>query len=85
MTTKPDSIDYQRVEQKHGPLPASATDAEHAHRYRLAQAAALIRLSARDPLTVIPTRRTPAPSARTVLKEAEIKSRPARHDGERNT
>ena len=44
MTIKPDSIDYQRVEQKQGPLPASATDAEHAHRYRLAQAAALIRL-----------------------------------------
>ena len=50
MTIKPDSIDYQRVEQKHGPLPASATDAEHAHRYRLAQAAALIRLfGARPP------------------------------------
>ena len=50
MTIKPDSIDYQRVEQKHGPLAASATDAEHAHRYRLAQAAALIRLfGARPP------------------------------------
>lgn len=54
MTIKPDSIDYQRVEQKHGPLPASASDAEHVHRYRLAQVAAYIRLFGAKPDKIAP-------------------------------
>ena len=63
MTIKPDLIDYQRVEQKQGPLPTSATDAEHAHRYRLAQAAALIRRFGARPPKGISARRT-LPEAR---------------------
>ena len=41
---KPDPQDYEAVEREEGPLPANASDAEVADRYRLAQAAKLIRL-----------------------------------------
>ncbi len=41
---KPDPEDYADVEREDGPLRWGATLAERAHRYRLAQAAKLIRL-----------------------------------------
>ena len=40
---KPDKQDFAAVEKEHGPLPSNASEAEHAERYRLAQAAKLIR------------------------------------------
>jgi hypothetical protein len=40
---KPDREDYARIEKEYGPLPANATDGETAERYRLAQAAKIIR------------------------------------------
>ncbi len=40
---EPEQKDYERIEKEHGPLPANATDKEAAHRFRLAQAAKLIR------------------------------------------
>ena len=39
-----DPQDYDRIRREKGPLPANASDAEAAHRYRLAQATKLIRL-----------------------------------------
>jgi hypothetical protein len=41
---KPDPQDFERIEREHGPLPANASDAELADRYRDAQSANLIRL-----------------------------------------
>jgi hypothetical protein len=41
---KPDPQDYEAIEREHGPLPANASDAEVADRYRDAQAAKLTRL-----------------------------------------
>jgi hypothetical protein len=41
---KPDPQDYEAVEREHGPLPQDATPEQHLDRYRLAQAARLIRL-----------------------------------------
>jgi hypothetical protein len=43
-TVKPDQQDHTEIERKYGPLSANASDAEAAERYRLAQAARLIRL-----------------------------------------
>jgi hypothetical protein len=40
---KPDKQDFAAVEKERGPLPSNASEAEHAERYRLAQAAKLIR------------------------------------------
>ena len=40
---KPDKQDLAAVEKEHGPLPSNASEAEHAERCRLAQAAKLIR------------------------------------------
>jgi hypothetical protein len=42
---KPDKEDIEKVEKERGPLPVNATDKEAAERYRLAQAAKLIRES----------------------------------------
>jgi hypothetical protein len=47
---EPDPQDYEAIEREHGPLPANASDAEHAHRYRLAQANKQIRLYAQGKL-----------------------------------
>jgi hypothetical protein len=44
MSIKPEREDIARIEREYGPLPWNATDAEHAHRYRLEQAVALERL-----------------------------------------
>ena len=44
MTIKPERHDYEFVHREYGPLPSTATVAEQAHRYRLAQTAALLRL-----------------------------------------
>ena len=44
MTVKPERIDYELVHREYGPLPSTATIAEQAHRYRLAQTTALLRL-----------------------------------------
>jgi hypothetical protein len=44
MTIKPERVDYEFVHREYGPLPYTATIAEQAHRYRLAQTAALLRL-----------------------------------------
>jgi hypothetical protein len=41
---KPDPQDYEAIAREEGPLPANASDAEVAHRYRLALAAKFIRL-----------------------------------------
>ncbi|MGA8887781.1 MAG: hypothetical protein WCF47_12680 [Pseudolabrys sp.] len=43
--TKPDKEDFDLVEKQHGPLPANATDQQVVERYRLSQAAKLIRES----------------------------------------
>ena len=45
MHVKPEHRDFEFVHQEYGPLPTGATHAEQADRYRLAQAAALLRLS----------------------------------------
>ena len=45
MSIKPERTDFELVHWEYGPLPANATVAEQADRYRLAQAAALLRLS----------------------------------------
>lgn len=45
MNVKPERTDFDFVHQEYGPLPSGATRAEQADRYRLAQAAALLRLS----------------------------------------
>jgi hypothetical protein len=42
--TKPDKRDIRAIEREFGKLPNSATEAQIAHRYRLAQAAKLIRI-----------------------------------------
>jgi len=44
MTIKPEHVDYEFVHREYGQLPSTATIAEQAHRYRLAQSAALLRL-----------------------------------------
>jgi hypothetical protein len=43
MTVKPDKRDFDAVEREHGPLPPTASEAAHAERYRLAQAAKIMR------------------------------------------
>jgi hypothetical protein len=43
-TIKPDRQDFEAIEHEHGPLPDDATTQDQADRYRLAQAAKLIRL-----------------------------------------
>ena len=45
MTIKPERTDFELVHREYGPLPSNATVAEQRDRYRLAQAAALLRLS----------------------------------------
>jgi hypothetical protein len=40
---KPDQQDFDAVEKEYGPLPPTASPAELAERYRLAQAAKVIR------------------------------------------
>ena len=45
MSIKPERNDFEFVHREYGPLPSNATVAEQADRYRLAQAAALLRLS----------------------------------------
>ena len=40
---KPDQQDFDEVEKEYGPLPPSASEAALAERYRLAQAAKVIR------------------------------------------
>jgi hypothetical protein len=45
MSIKPEYTDIELVHREYGPLPVNATLAEQAARYRLAQAAALLRLS----------------------------------------
>jgi hypothetical protein len=40
---KPDQQDFDAVEKEHGPLPVTASEAVIAERYRLAQAAKVIR------------------------------------------
>jgi hypothetical protein len=45
MTIKPEHTDFDFVHREYGPLPFNATVAEQADRYRLVQAAALLRLS----------------------------------------
>lgn len=45
MPIKPDHTDFELVLREYGPLPANSTLAEQSARYRLAQAAALLRLS----------------------------------------
>jgi hypothetical protein len=42
-STEPEKQDFQEVERTNGPLPANATDKQQTERYRLAQAARLIR------------------------------------------
>ena len=44
MTIKPDRVDYVFFHREYGPLASAATVADQAHRYRLAQTAALLRL-----------------------------------------
>lgn len=44
MTIRPEHTDFEFVHREYGPLPPVATMAEQAERYRLAQAAALLRL-----------------------------------------
>lgn len=44
MSIRPEHVDYELVHREYGPLPSSATAAERADRYRLAQAAAMLRL-----------------------------------------
>jgi hypothetical protein len=46
MKIKPDRKDFDAIEQQYGRLPHTATVQEEAKRYRLAQAAKLIRLYA---------------------------------------
>lgn len=45
MSIRPDRADFEFVHREFGPLPKNATATEQADRYRLAQAAALLRLS----------------------------------------
>lgn len=45
MSIKPERSDFDFVHREYGPLPSNATTAEQADRYRLAQAAALLRLT----------------------------------------
>ena len=45
MTIKPERTDFELVHREYGPLPSNATLVEQADWYRLAQAAALLRLS----------------------------------------
>jgi hypothetical protein len=43
MAVKPDKQDFDAVEREYGPLPPTAGEAARAERYRLAQAAKIIR------------------------------------------
>jgi hypothetical protein len=43
MTVKLDKRDFDAVEREHGPLPPTASEAARAERYRLAQAAKIMR------------------------------------------
>ena len=43
MAVKPDKQDFDAVEREYGPLPPTASEAARAERYRLAQAAKIIR------------------------------------------
>jgi hypothetical protein len=43
VAVKPDKQDFAAVEREYGPLPPSASKAARAERYRLAQAAKIIR------------------------------------------
>jgi len=43
MAVKPDKQDFDAVEKEHGPLPPTASETARAERYRLAQAAKIIR------------------------------------------
>ncbi|MFO1097289.1 MAG: hypothetical protein U1E81_03200 [Xanthobacteraceae bacterium] len=45
MSVRPDHTDFDFVHREFGPLPPTASAAELADRYRLVQAAALLRLS----------------------------------------
>ncbi len=42
---KPDRCDFERLDQEYGTLPSNASVEERADRYRLAQAAKLIRVA----------------------------------------
>jgi hypothetical protein len=43
MAVKPDKQDFDAVEREHGPLPPAASEVARAERYRLAQAAKIVR------------------------------------------
>jgi hypothetical protein len=43
MAVKPDKQDFDAVEREYGPLPPTASEAARAERYRLTQAAKIIR------------------------------------------
>ena len=43
MAVKPDKQDFDAVEREYGPLPPTASEAARAERYRLAQAAKIVR------------------------------------------
>jgi hypothetical protein len=43
VAVKPDKQDFDAVEREYGPLPPTASEAARAERYRLAQAAKVIR------------------------------------------
>ncbi len=42
---QPEQQDFESVENEFGPLPLDATEQEAAHRYRLAQATKILRIS----------------------------------------
>jgi hypothetical protein len=43
VAVKPDKQDFDAVEREYGPLPPTASEAARAERYRLAQAAKIVR------------------------------------------
>jgi hypothetical protein len=53
---KPDPQDHEAVERENGRLRQNATDAERADRYRLAQAAKMIRLYGQERIKSGPRR-----------------------------
>ena len=60
---KPDKQDFDAIEKKYGPLPANASERQHAERYREAQAHQIIR---ENRGTIV----------RTLVKDAEEPRRP---------
>ncbi len=45
VSIQPEPQDFEMVEREFGPLPLDASESEAAHRYRLAQATTILRLS----------------------------------------